>query len=716
MANRNLVVNISATTAGLNQGVSNALAQLNRLGASSSNIGQQMSGSFASPTASLAKLAGGFLSVTAAIGAVKQGLQIASDFQRLDASLKAVSTSSADYARTQNFLKGTADSLGISYEALASSYKGLKAASNGTILEGQATERIFSAVARAGAALKLSNDDVKGSLLALQQMMSKGTVSAEELRGQLGERLPGAFKLMAQGLGVTEIKLNKMLEQGEVLATDALPKLAIELEKTYGKDAQNNIDTMAGGWTRATDQLKLYLASFVETSGIDSFFTKLANGLANTIAGMNELKRTGSGGGFLDLIGGSLNSNKSVLAERAASMRSEFNTLPRGQQKARLELLEESNKTASAQAQTIFVPLLRDLRKVYEDGRRADRNEINRPAAPAVPGKTKKAKAERILNENQFGDLALNERIAADLERQIQNMNGKAPKELYQQLTAIRAEIQRIKELTSTGPVDIGNVKPLSGSGNFTDAFSALTSGGAAPTLPGVENLTAHIKETSDAVANAYGEMSKSINSAATDTAVEMADGMGQVIGGIATGQVSVLSGIISLVTEFLSTYLAKMAQAKLVAGAALIAAGALSVNPALIAQGTRTMAAGGLLKVASGAVRVIGNSVAAGFEKGGLFTNESTIRVAESSKARRGGGEWVTPVDRGAELVAKQLVNMGVVGGASGGRQAAPAESYMSSGMNINLNIDGTIKGSADELQLVLDRGKRNQRVLGNG
>ena len=39
----------------------------------------------------------------------------------------------------------------------------------------------------------LSADQTSGVLLALQQMISKGTVQAEELRGQLGERLPGAL-------------------------------------------------------------------------------------------------------------------------------------------------------------------------------------------------------------------------------------------------------------------------------------------------------------------------------------------------------------------------------------------------------------------------------------------------------------------------------------------------------------------------------------------
>jgi tape measure domain-containing protein len=52
-------------------------------------------------------------------------------------------------------------------------------------------------------ALGLSVDDQRGIFKALEQMLSKGNVQAEELRGQLGERLPGAIYFSAKALGVT---------------------------------------------------------------------------------------------------------------------------------------------------------------------------------------------------------------------------------------------------------------------------------------------------------------------------------------------------------------------------------------------------------------------------------------------------------------------------------------------------------------------------------
>ena len=81
----------------------------------------------------------------------------------------------------------------------------------------------------------LSADDTRGALRALEQIVSKGTVSAEELRGQLGERLPGAFQIASRAMGVTTQELGEMLQRGEVLVEDLLPKLAKELRSSVAE-------------------------------------------------------------------------------------------------------------------------------------------------------------------------------------------------------------------------------------------------------------------------------------------------------------------------------------------------------------------------------------------------------------------------------------------------------------------------------------------------
>lgn len=312
-------IRLGATTNDFERAMQSAARALGRLSNASQGLqatNRTTESSFSGLSGTLLRTGAGFLTLEAALGGVKKALQIASDFQRVNTALRAVSTSSADYSRSQELLQTTANSLGISYQALAESYKGIKAAANGTALEGKGIERVFLSVVKAGAALQLSSDDTKGALLALQQMLSKGTVSAEELRGQLGERIPGAFGLMAKALGVNEVQLNKMLEQGQLLAADVLPKFAAELENTFGAQAQANVTTMAGGMQRLSDQTSLFISEFTQTAGIDTFFAKLTNGLADVTRGLREVVLSNGLSGLLRLAGGD---SSGLIAAMAAA-------------------------------------------------------------------------------------------------------------------------------------------------------------------------------------------------------------------------------------------------------------------------------------------------------------------------------------------------------------------------------------------------------------
>lgn len=205
------------------------------------------------------------------------------EFDRLDSALKNVTNSTQEFNQSQAFIERLANRNGQNIQVLTKSYMSLLAASRGTNLEGLQTQRIFTALTNAGAALKMSNDDLEGALRAVQQMMSKGNVSAEELRGQLGERLYGAFNLAAKAIGVTTAQLNDMLKKGEVLASDLLPRFATELDKLYGDKAAENSKTISGSFEIMKTQLSLLIKSFNDTGSITRFFAVINGGLATML-------------------------------------------------------------------------------------------------------------------------------------------------------------------------------------------------------------------------------------------------------------------------------------------------------------------------------------------------------------------------------------------------------------------------------------------------
>lgn len=177
----------------------------------------------------------------AAVGVVQLGrsaVRTSLQFERMETALTSVMGTQEAAAKEMEFLKKTTDELGISLLAAGTGYAKFAASTKGTQLEGEQTRKIFTSVSKAARALALSADDTAGIFRALTQVVSKGRVQAEELRGQIGERLPGAFQLAADAMGVTTEQLNKMMELGQVTAEDMLPKLADALENKYGKAAE----------------------------------------------------------------------------------------------------------------------------------------------------------------------------------------------------------------------------------------------------------------------------------------------------------------------------------------------------------------------------------------------------------------------------------------------------------------------------------------------
>ena len=184
-------------------------------------------------------------------------------------------------ADEMDFLRRTADRLGIQFGALADDYTKFAVATKGTIIEGQNTRKVFLSVAEAGRVNKLSVDQMKGVFTALTQIVSKGKVQMEELRQQLGDRLPGAIQIMADALGVTTEQLFEMVEAGEV-SSSALIKFADELDKRFGSQLAAALTTTTTKIGRFQNAIFGALAAFGEAGVIDGF-NNLLDSLVRTL-------------------------------------------------------------------------------------------------------------------------------------------------------------------------------------------------------------------------------------------------------------------------------------------------------------------------------------------------------------------------------------------------------------------------------------------------
>lgn len=153
------------------------------------------------------------------------------EIDRASNAIRAAVGDQAQAAREMEFVRREANRLGVEFVSLAREHAKLTSATRGTNLAGAETRKLLTAAAQATRVFGGSADDTAGVLRALTQVMSKGTLQAEEIRGQIGERIPGAFRLAAQAMNVTQEELSKMLETGQVTADEFLPKFADELLK-----------------------------------------------------------------------------------------------------------------------------------------------------------------------------------------------------------------------------------------------------------------------------------------------------------------------------------------------------------------------------------------------------------------------------------------------------------------------------------------------------
>ncbi len=217
-----------------------------------------------------------------ASGIVESGLK----FQALDQRLTfAVGPERA--ARAFAFVRGEAERLGLNLLTAGEGFSKLTAAAKGTALAGAQTREIFSAVSEAGRVLGLSGSQVAGAFTAIEQIISKGKVSAEELRGQLGERLVGAFQQAAQAMGLTTEELDKQLAQGQLQAEDFLPKLAAQLRRTYSASLAEATGSAAANIERMHTAVA-NLQHAIAQSGLLGWLSEaagLAARIVNTVAG-----------------------------------------------------------------------------------------------------------------------------------------------------------------------------------------------------------------------------------------------------------------------------------------------------------------------------------------------------------------------------------------------------------------------------------------------
>ena len=154
-----------------------------------------------------------FVGVIGTIG-VREIVNATVKMDSLRTSMNALAGSEVGGFEQIEFLRKETNRLGQDFMSTADAYKNLFSSGKGAGMSDNDIQSIFSGVLEAGTVLGSSQQQMQGALTALEQMISKGKVSTQELRLQLGNALPGVMQIAARAMGVTNQEFQKMLDSG----------------------------------------------------------------------------------------------------------------------------------------------------------------------------------------------------------------------------------------------------------------------------------------------------------------------------------------------------------------------------------------------------------------------------------------------------------------------------------------------------------------------
>lgn len=230
----------------------------------------------------------------------KSSVQALADMQSLEAGFSSVlekfniGLPIEEAAREElSFLKKTADELGVSFESVTRPYLQYLASSTDSL---ETSRKVIKSFLGVGSALGMSRAQIELMVKALQQMQSKTKISAEELKGQLGDTMPGAIKLFADAAGVGTAEFLKMMEQGQV-SSKILSDVADLINKQWGASIDKGSKTIRANMNRVLNafyQVRIEVGKGLdEFTGLNNRLGKLANWLNKVAINFRRLDDEG---------------------------------------------------------------------------------------------------------------------------------------------------------------------------------------------------------------------------------------------------------------------------------------------------------------------------------------------------------------------------------------------------------------------------------------
>ncbi|MEI7238426.1 tape measure protein [Pectobacterium brasiliense] len=241
--------------------------------------------------------AGGAITIAATVALSGKIMNTGQDFESALSGLTAITGSTDKAAKEFDYLRDQSNRLGLDLLKTSKDYTQFAAAVGDKLPKDQ-MRSIFEGASEWGLVTGADSESQSRALRSLNQMMSKGTVMSEELKGQLSEALPGAVGLFVKALNqmkgrtdLTEKDLFDLMQQGKLFSKDILPEVAKQMKAAArnGGALDKAMKSNRASWQRLQTSMQNAMNVFF-TSGFGNSLTSAFDAISATV--------NGSGGAF----------------------------------------------------------------------------------------------------------------------------------------------------------------------------------------------------------------------------------------------------------------------------------------------------------------------------------------------------------------------------------------------------------------------------------
>ena len=274
-------------TTGLNSTMSTLSSNMSRVSTASQSARTSVN-SLASALSSIRGYVAGAFAVGSILEFGKEIIRVNAQMELLQSRFAFIYGSQTVGAAAFDRITKSVKQLGLSFQSTMEQAAAFSIAATQVGYTSIEAERMFTKFAGALRGAGVGNLQVQRSFYALQQMMSKGVVSAEELNRQMGESLPGAAYLMFKAykqLHPEQVQVfedfRKLQKEGKILTDEVIGPFIDLVYNEFSPAIAGKSNSLSASMERATTSWVQFKDALLDTGPVKESFNTISNSLDN---------------------------------------------------------------------------------------------------------------------------------------------------------------------------------------------------------------------------------------------------------------------------------------------------------------------------------------------------------------------------------------------------------------------------------------------------